>query len=57
MANSFEDSAADIVMIGSAVTDDNTRAYDAIIQGIFRNLAEQVLTATIKNKKDFRGFY
>ena len=55
MANSFEDSAADIVMSGSAVTDDNTRAYDAIIQGILSTLAEQVLTATIKNEKDFQG--
>ena len=44
-------------MNGSALTDDNDRVYDALIPGIFGNLGEQVMTATIKNEKDFRGFY
>ena len=57
VANSFEDSVADIEMNGSEFTDDNARAYDELIPGIFSNLAEQVLTSNIKNKKDFRGFY
>ena len=57
MVNSFENSVTDIAMNGSAFTENNTRAYDALISGIFGTLAEQVLTATIKNKKYFRGFY
>ena len=56
-ANIFKDSVTDIAMYWSAFTDNNYRAYDALIPGIFGTLAEQVLTATIKNKKDFLGFY
>ena len=49
VADSFNESVTDITMNGSAFTDDNDRAYDALIPGIFRTLAEQVLTTTIKN--------
>ena len=53
LANSFEDSIYDIAMTGSAFMDDNTRAYDALISGIFSTLAEQMLTATINNENYF----
>ena len=55
--NSFEDSVAEISLNGSAFTNNNARAYDAIIPGIFGTLEEQVLTSTIKNEKYFGGFY
>ena len=55
--DSFKDSVANIAMTGSACTDNNARAYDALIPGIFVPLAEQVLTATIKNEKYFLGSY
>ena len=54
---SFEDSVYEITMNVSTFTYDNACAYNALIPGIFVTLAKQVLTATIKNKKDFRGFY
>ena len=57
VANIFEVSVSDIAMNGSTFTDDNASAYDALIPSIFGTLAEQVLTAIIKNKKDFQGFY
>ena len=53
----FKDSVSYIAMNSSAFTDDNARAYDSLIPCIFRNLAEQVLTSIINNKKDFQGFY
>ena len=56
-AVSFKDSAADIAMNVSAFTDNNDRAYDAIIPGIFGTLSKQVLTVIIKNEKDLRGFF
>ena len=55
--SSFKYSVSDIKMNESTFTLDNALAYDAHIPGIFGTLAEQVLTATIKNKKFFRGFY
>ena len=54
--DSFEYSIAEISMTTSAFTDYNARAYDAIIPVISGTLAEQALTATIKNEKYFRGF-
>ena len=57
VANSFEDNISDIAMNGSEFTDDNARANDALVPDIFSTLAEQVLTATITNEQDFRGFY
>ena len=57
VAGNFKDSVAEIEMNGIAFTDDNERAYDELIPGIFSNLSEQVLTATINNEKDFQGFY
>ena len=56
-SDSFEDGVSDISINGSALKDDNSHAYDALIPGIFVILAEPVLTATTKNEKDFRGFY
>ena len=44
-------------MTSSAFTDYYSHVYDALIPGSFGTLAEQMLTAIIKNKKDFRGFY
>ena len=35
--------------------DNNDRAYDALIPGIFGSLAEQVMAATIKNEKDLQS--
>ena len=49
MVSSFKDIVADIAMNGSALTEDNDCAYDALILGIFGTLLEQVITATIKN--------
>ena len=57
VADSFEDSVTDIAMNCSAFMNDHYRAYDALIPVIFSTLVEQVLTATINNKKDFQGFY
>ena len=53
-ANIFEYSFTNIEITGSAFTDDNSRAHDALIPGIFGTLAEQVLTATINSKNDFQ---
>ena len=50
VSNSFKDRFSDIKMNGSAFIDDNVCAYDALIPGIFGNLAEEMLTSTIKNK-------
>ena len=57
VAESFEDIVVDIAMNSSAFTDDNARAYDPLIPGIFRTLAEQVLKSTIKNENKFQGYY
>ena len=40
VANSFEDSVADITTNGSKFMEDNARAYDALIPGIFGTLVE-----------------
>ena len=49
VSGSFEDRVANIAINGSAFTDDNVRAYDALIPGICSTLVEQVLTSTINN--------
>ena len=56
-ANRSEHSVADIAMYVSALMENNAHVYDSLIPGISVTLAEQVLTATIKNEKFFQVFY
>lgn len=44
-------------MAGPAFTDDNRKAYDAIVPVIIGGIAEDLLTDTIKSNQDFRSFY